>query len=136
MIYVGGFVESRGFDHAGADEFVDDEVDEVNLVGAELSAVEVGAECFHGGFSVQADKLADKQSEPVGSLLGLCDIGGLADSAGDQHALERLEIVWRERFVAAKSLQGQIAFVPLEVSGRLRAEAFPVGSRCDPLQVD
>ena len=72
-IRVRRFVETNRFHDSVVREFIDDEVDEMDLVGAEGGAVEVVGERLQCGLAVQADKRADKQSQTMGFLFGPVD---------------------------------------------------------------
>ena len=105
MIGVGRFIEPCRFHDAVGGEFVDDQVDEPDLLGGEFGAVKIGPERFEGCLAVEADQRADEQSKAVGFLFGLVDRGGVTGAAVDEHLFESLEVIRRECFVAAHSLQ-------------------------------
>ncbi|MDN5860207.1 MAG: hypothetical protein L0H84_16470 [Pseudonocardia sp.] len=57
-------------------------------------------------------------------------------SAGEQHLLQRVQILRSELLVAAQPLQGNMILVLFEVLRGLRAEALHVRSRRAARQVD
>ena len=61
----GDFVEQRRVHHAVLGQVVDDQVHELDLVGAERLAGEEAGQRLLGGLAVQADQRANEQSESL-----------------------------------------------------------------------
>lgn len=77
---------------------------------------------------IKADKGPNEQSKPVRLFPGVGYHLGIRGAAIQQHLLQSLEILTREGFVAAESLQSDVVLVLLQVRGGLRMEPVPVGA--------
>ena len=82
VVGVGRLEEAGRLHDAVLGEFVDDEVDESDLVGGEPGAVEVVLEGLDGGGAVEADEVADEDAKTAALLGGPGDVDLLAAGGG------------------------------------------------------
>src|SRR5258708_1946789 len=70
---IGRLVEARRLHDSVGGEFVDNEVDEHDLIRGKSRAVQKHVERLDGGFPIKSDQRSDEQSQAVGVLLGALD---------------------------------------------------------------
>src|SRR6185437_11795213 len=89
---VGRFVESSRLHYPVLRQVVDDEVNQVDLVGAQSTLREKAGERLLRGRSIQSDQRPDEKPQPRRLRLGPFHIVLTPDTVLAQHALELLEI--------------------------------------------